>query len=64
MTAVVAVLLRHWRKILAVILLLLLLFASCEQQKQNTACSPSTGGISVSGPLAYPVDPSVEIGSG
>ncbi|MFF5037861.1 peptidoglycan DD-metalloendopeptidase family protein [Nocardia salmonicida] len=64
MTAVVAVLLRHWRKILAVILLLLLLFASCEQQKQNTGCAPSTGGISVSGPLAYPVDPSVEVGSG
>lgn len=64
MTAAVVFLLRHWRKILAVILLLLLLFASCEQQKQNAACPPGTGGISVNGPLAYPVDPSVEIGSG
>jgi cell wall-associated NlpC family hydrolase len=65
MSVAVAVLLRHWRKIMAVILLLLLLLARCAaEQQNNTRCSPSTGGVSVNGPLAYPVDPSVEIGSG
>ena len=64
MSVAVAFLLTHWRKILAIILLLFLLLARCAaEQQDNTACGPSTG-THAHGPLAYPLDPSVEIGSG
>ncbi|NKY53959.1 peptidoglycan DD-metalloendopeptidase family protein [Nocardia vermiculata] len=64
MTAAAVVLVRHWRKILAVLLLLLLLLAKCAAEQNNTACGTNTGPTTVNGPLAYPLDPSVEIGSG
>ncbi|AYF78145.1 hypothetical protein D7D52_34820 [Nocardia yunnanensis] len=64
MSVAVLVLLRNWRKILAVILLLLLLLARCAGlQQNNTACGPTTGQA-VNGQFAYPLDKSVEVGSG
>lgn len=57
-------LIRHWRKIAAVVLLLFLLLARCAQEQDNAGCGPTGGSITVTGPLAYPLDPSVEVGSG
>ncbi|MCX4099098.1 peptidoglycan DD-metalloendopeptidase family protein [Nocardia sp. alder85J] len=63
MSVAVSFLLTHWRKILALVLLLLLLLARCAAEQDSTTCGPSTGAPHA-GPLAYPLDPNVDIGSG